>query len=92
MRLLVGTLRLEPAAGVPFPPLDIFKQVGDLSFEQLAALRHRGAFSTVSLTFTTCCQLTQRLKPVYTDISGSENLLKEWYKVFELRTYLTRRI
>ena len=81
MRLMVGTLRLEPGPGVPFPPLDIFKQVGDLTFEQLAALRHRGAFSTVSLTFTTCCQLTQRLKAVYTDISGSDNMLREWYKV-----------
>ena len=32
-----------------------FKAVGDLSFTQLNELRHRGAFSTVSLTFLTCC-------------------------------------
>ena len=81
MRLVVGILRLEPGPGVPFPPLEIFRDVGDLTFQQLAALRHRGAFSTVSLTFTTCCQLTQRLEHVYVKISGSELLLREWYKV-----------
>jgi len=81
MRLMVGTLRLEAVAGVPFPPLDAFRDAGYLTFEQLASLRHRGAFSTVSLTFATCCQLTQRLPHVYADISGSENLLREWYQV-----------
>lgn len=81
MRLMVATLRVEAGPGVPFPPLAVFRDVGDLTFEQLAALRHRGAFSTVSLTFTTCCQLTQRLKCVYSDISGSESLLREWYQV-----------
>ncbi|KAI9843613.1 MAG: hypothetical protein M1837_006195 [Sclerophora amabilis] len=32
------------------------KDIGNLSFKQLAELRHRGAFSTVSQTFATCCQ------------------------------------
>jgi hypothetical protein len=77
---MVGTLRLEAGHGAPFPPLDVFRDAGYLTFEQLASLRHRGAFSTVSLTFSTCCQLTQRLPPVYADINGSENLLRDWYQ------------
>lgn len=32
-----------------------FKALGDLAFTQLAELRHRGAFSTVSQTFAACC-------------------------------------
>jgi hypothetical protein len=32
-----------------------FKAIGQLCFTQLAELRHRGAFSTVSQTFVTCC-------------------------------------
>jgi hypothetical protein len=81
LRLLVGTLKLRKAPGVPYPPLDVFRETGYLTFEQLATLRHRGAFSTVSYTFATCCQLTQQLKDVYTDIDVSENLLREWYQV-----------
>jgi hypothetical protein len=88
MRLMIGTLRLEPAPGVPFPPLNIFKNIGFLTFEQLATLRHRGAFSTVSLTFTTCCQLTQRLQHIYASTSGSEDLLQGWYQVNSFRTGL----
>jgi isocitrate dehydrogenase kinase/phosphatase len=66
---------------VPYPPLDVFRETGYLTFEQLASLRHRGAFSTVSYTFTKCCQLTEVLKNVYTDIDESEDLLREWYQV-----------
>ncbi|KAK5664241.1 hypothetical protein OQA88_458 [Cercophora sp. LCS_1] len=95
IRLMMATLRLEPSPGVPFPPLTVFRDVGYLTFEQLAALRHRGAFSTVSLTFTTCCQLTQRLQSVYADISGADNLLREWYQgallCIETQASTTRR-
>ncbi|KAK3682638.1 putative death-receptor fusion protein-domain-containing protein [Podospora appendiculata] len=80
LRLMVGTLRLTPAPGVPFPPPEVFKSVGSLTFEQLACLRHRGAFSTVSLTFTTCCQLTQNLLVVFPEVAASENLLRGWYQ------------
>ncbi|KAK4043957.1 putative death-receptor fusion protein-domain-containing protein [Parachaetomium inaequale] len=80
LRLLVGTLRLKNTPGVPYPPLDVFRETGYLTFEQLASLRHRGAFSTVSYTFTICCQLTQHLKNVYSEIDESENLLREWYQ------------
>ncbi|KAK4196532.1 putative death-receptor fusion protein-domain-containing protein [Triangularia verruculosa] len=80
LRLIMGTLRLKTAAGVPYPPLEMFKMTGYLTFEQLASLRHRGAFSTVSYTFTNCCQLTQNLKAVYPNADESDNLLREWYK------------
>ncbi|KAK0621320.1 putative death-receptor fusion protein-domain-containing protein [Bombardia bombarda] len=80
LRLMVGTLRRTPGAGVLFPPADVFKDAGDLTFEQLATLRHRGAFSTVSLTFTACCQLTRNLQAVFPEAAGSENFLREWYK------------
>ncbi|KAM5498418.1 hypothetical protein McanMca71_006812 [Microsporum canis] len=33
-----------------------YSRVGNLTFSQLAELRHRGAFSAVSQTFVSCCQ------------------------------------
>lgn len=51
------------------------RDLGELSFTQLAELRHRGAFSTVSQTFATCCVRCN---------SGSESTsgtLQNWYKV-----------
>ncbi|CCC10606.1 unnamed protein product [Sordaria macrospora k-hell] len=80
LRLMLQTLRLTPAPGVPFPPLAVFQDTGYLTFEQLSSLRHRGAFSTVSLTFTTCCQLSQNLPVVFPETAGSNTLLREWYK------------
>ncbi|KAK4650207.1 hypothetical protein QC762_705330 [Podospora pseudocomata] len=80
LRLIMGTLRLKAVAGVPFPPLEVFKKTGYLTFEQLAQLRHRGAFSTVSYTFTNCCQLTQNLKTVYPNADEEADLLRDWYK------------
>jgi hypothetical protein len=59
----------------------MFKDIGTLTFEQLSNLRHRGAFSTVSYTFTTCCQLTQSLGHAFPDSPDSNNLLRDWYKV-----------
>lgn len=81
LRLIIGTLRLKKATGVPFPPFDVFRDTGYLSFDQLSSLRHRGAFSTVSYTFTSCCQITQSLRGVFPDIAESENLLRAWYQV-----------
>ncbi|QSZ28922.1 hypothetical protein DSL72_003429 [Monilinia vaccinii-corymbosi] len=51
---------------------ELFTKVGNLTFEQLSSLRHRGAFSTVSLTFARCCQLSQ--------CHASSELLEVWYK------------
>ncbi|UKZ80740.1 hypothetical protein TrVFT333_008504 [Trichoderma virens FT-333] len=55
---------------------EAFETIGNLAFEQLANLRHRGAFTTVAATFATCCQLTKHLDPVEGEIS----LLNVWYK------------
>ncbi|CAL3968679.1 unnamed protein product [Diplocarpon coronariae] len=44
----------------PLLSVEVFHQIGQLSFEQLSSLRHRGAFSTVTLTFATCCQMAVR--------------------------------
>ena len=45
-----GNYNLTPAVGEQNP-----RRVGKLSLTQLSELRHRGAFSTVSITFTACC-------------------------------------
>lgn len=58
-------------------PFEQFEQIGSLTYQQLKNLRHRGAFSTVTLTFARCCQLTQ----AYTaEESGGTHLLKNWYQ------------
>ncbi len=52
-----------------------FERFGQLSLTQLGELRHRGAFSTVSLTFAACCTACAQ--------SGNPRLIqkqKEWYK------------
>ncbi|KAI4724759.1 hypothetical protein E4T49_07502 [Aureobasidium sp. EXF-10728] len=50
------------------------RQLGDLTFTQLAELRHRGAFSTVAQTFVICCMRSN---------SGADTVsqdLKDWYE------------
>ncbi|POS83999.1 hypothetical protein EPUL_003568 [Erysiphe pulchra] len=47
----------------------IFTDIGNLSFEKLSCLRHRGAFSTVSLTFAASCKMA---------INYQSNLLNVW--------------
>jgi putative death-receptor fusion protein DUF2428 len=54
---------------------DIFAAIGNLAFVQLSTLRHRGALTTVSQTFLTCCQLSPRLE------TNCDSLLKAWYQV-----------
>lgn len=56
-----------------------FVEIGDLTFLQLSTLRHRGAFSTVSLTFAVCCQQTQRI--VSSPESTDTDMLHRWWKV-----------
>ncbi|KAM0098262.1 hypothetical protein ACP6JE_007210 [Aspergillus fumigatus] len=68
-----------------------YEKIGMSSFTQLAELRHRGAFSTVSQTFATCCQRCgQSSDPA---ISA---LPQRWYQearkiIFEAASQLTRR-
>lgn len=68
-----------------------FETVGQASFTQLAELRHRGAFSTVSQTFATCCQRCSSSKD-----PAIQELPQGWYKeakatIFESASKLTRR-
>lgn len=53
-----------------------FDRIGMLSFTQLAELRHRGAFSAVAQTFTTCCQCCGRSKE-----PSISSLPAAWYLV-----------
>ncbi|KAI4087710.1 MAG: hypothetical protein LQ344_006595 [Seirophora lacunosa] len=52
-----------------------YRAFGELVFEQLAELRHRGAFSTVSQTFAECC-----LRCAQSDDPRTQALPKEWYQ------------
>ncbi|TLS28946.1 hypothetical protein PpBr36_00562 [Pyricularia pennisetigena] len=80
MRLIIAPLRFSRVKGTLCPPGDIFKQIGNLTFEQLSSLRHRGAFSTVSLTFVTCCQLVEDPSVTSPDAAAEETLLFSWYE------------
>ncbi|KAG0647573.1 tRNA (cytidine(32)-2 -O)-methyltransferase non-catalytic subunit TRM732 [Hyphodiscus hymeniophilus] len=77
MRNLIGKLKLKWNNGSPVLSVQVFSDIGHLTFEQLSNLRHRGAFSTVSLTFTRCCQLTQFLTP---NLEPDQKLLEQWYQ------------
>lgn len=68
-----------------------FETIGKTSFTQLAELRHRGAFSTVSQTFATCCQRCSKSSD-----PTIRELPKAWYQeakatIFESASKLTRR-
>ncbi|PLB55905.1 HEAT repeat protein [Aspergillus steynii IBT 23096] len=70
---------------------DDYQKIGTTSFTQLAELRHRGAFSTVSQTFATCClRCGQSSDPEVADLPT------RWYQdarkiIFEAASKLTRR-
>ncbi|KAI9734539.1 MAG: hypothetical protein M1834_002140 [Cirrosporium novae-zelandiae] len=68
-----------------------FKSVGGLCFTQLAELRHRGAFSTVSSTFASCCQ-----RCIKSDDKSVAGLPFSWYQdtlkaIDDQAAQLTRR-
>ncbi|KAK6081692.1 HEAT repeat protein [Seiridium cupressi] len=76
LRIIASNVRSNQA-GLIKPTYDEFETIGNLTFEQLSNLRHRGAFTTVSQTFTSCCQLVK-----YSAVSSgnSSALLPTWYK------------
>ncbi|KAI1331267.1 hypothetical protein F5Y16DRAFT_395706 [Xylariaceae sp. FL0255] len=77
MRIIAQNIRDSQTNGLLSPTCQKFEDIGRLTFEQLSTLRHRGAFSTVSQTFTACCQLVQ----VVQSQSGEEiDLLDDWYR------------
>ncbi|RHZ58954.1 THADA/TRM732 family protein [Aspergillus thermomutatus] len=68
-----------------------YEKLGTSSFTQLAELRHRGAFSTVSQTFATCCQRCGQ-----SNDPAISALPQRWYQeakkiIFEAASQLTRR-
>jgi hypothetical protein len=78
MRVLVLSMK-NSMEGYLSPPSALFEQIGNLTFLQLSTLRHRGAFSTVSQTFATCCQHVRYLKD--SDPGSGASLLEIWYQV-----------
>lgn len=80
----------------PTPFLRVFQHdhhryLGELAFQQLAELRHRGAFSAVSQTFAECC-----LRCAQSDDSETRALPIEWYQktlscIQQRASALTRR-
>ncbi|CAD6505358.1 BgTH12-00849 [Blumeria graminis f. sp. triticale] len=54
---------------------NLFSIIGDITFDQLSKLRHRGALSTVSLTFITCCELVPKWQ---INVAGPRNTLDKW--------------
>lgn len=83
-------LRLSQTSGLLLPSIQTFKDIGFLAFDQLTKLRHRGALSTVTLTFTTTCQLTKSLVDVNPGVPDPEHLLQTWYQVRSLENQTER--
>lgn len=65
-----------------------YYRFGHQAFTQLAELRHRGAFSTVSHTFGACCLLCARSSQ-----AALRDYPKTWYKVIcSARRLLLRKL
>lgn len=78
MRTIVGNLKLGHTEGYLLPTPEVFSRAGNLACTQLSTLRHRGAFSSVSLNFTCCCQHAQ--DPRVVSPADRNPLLGTWYK------------
>ncbi|KAI1128044.1 putative death-receptor fusion protein-domain-containing protein [Nemania abortiva] len=76
MRSIAQNARYDRKQGFLAPTRQNFEDIGNLTFDELSNLRHRGAFSTVSQTFTACCQLVQCIPTHQNDI----DLLQRWYE------------
>lgn len=90
MRATALTVRNRSRKSSITPSRDVFQRIGNLTFDQLSNLRHRGAFSTVSLTFATCCQQSKPLEQ-----GMDRTLLDIWYdgtmKAIQAQASTTRR-
>lgn len=80
MRSVARKLRVASDEKASFLDMEVFVGIGNLTFEQLSNLRHRGAFSTVSLTFVQCCQLTQH--KLFMEQWPAASPLESWYQVW----------
>ncbi|KAI5868026.1 putative death-receptor fusion protein-domain-containing protein [Durotheca rogersii] len=80
MRVIASNAHQDRGPGFLAPSRPNFEAIGRLTFEELSTLRHRGAFTTVSQTFASCCQLVKYF-PAQLDESGdTSSLLEEWYE------------
>lgn len=70
--LLMGTMLSSASLKACESPAEFKHSMFELCFTQLAMLRHRGAFSTVAQTWTTCCSLMD-------DNQGGPLGLSTWY-------------
>ncbi|KAI0453227.1 putative death-receptor fusion protein-domain-containing protein [Xylaria acuta] len=77
LRTIAQNARHDLKQGFLAPSRQNFEDIGSLTFDELSNLRHRGAFSTVSQTFTACCQLVQYM-PAHQN--NGVDLLKRWYE------------
>ncbi|KAI2630954.1 hypothetical protein GGR54DRAFT_584917 [Hypoxylon sp. NC1633] len=75
MRTIASNARQNLWQGLLTPSRENFEAIGKLTFDELSSLRHRGAFTTVSQTFTSCCQLVK-----YFPNEDGAGLLDEWYE------------
>ncbi|KAI1117099.1 putative death-receptor fusion protein-domain-containing protein [Nemania sp. NC0429] len=77
LRTIAQNARLNRQQGFLAPSRQNFEDIGNLTFDELSNLRHRGAFSTVSQTFTACCQLVHCIPA---DKNDHVDLLQKWYE------------
>ncbi|KAL3964384.1 hypothetical protein ACCO45_001388 [Purpureocillium lilacinum] len=73
MRTMVLSFRNRSREGLLIPTPEAFESIGNLTFKELVNLRHRGAFTTVALTFATCCQNSKH-------VEQGAALLDAWYQ------------
>ncbi|XXH04700.1 Mitochondrial import inner membrane translocase subunit tim23 [Hypoxylon texense] len=74
MRIIASNARQTRGRGLLVPSRQNFETIGRLTFDELSNLRHRGAFTTVSQTFTSCCQLVKYFQ------NDGPSLLEKWYQ------------
>ena len=77
LRVMASKVNVSWEDGSNVLPVELFRKVGDLTFEQLSNLRHRGAFSTVSLTFARFCHLSQH----QVSVQFETDILEDYYQV-----------
>lgn len=77
MKTIVSKSASSHTEGFLLPTPEVFRRVGNLAFSQLSTLRHRGAFSSVSLNFTCCCQ---NARYVVASTEPKQSLLESWYE------------
>ncbi|OBT87037.1 hypothetical protein VE02_03681 [Pseudogymnoascus sp. 03VT05] len=77
IQAILRKVNIKTSDKEPFLTSKVLQHVGNLTFVQLASLRHRGAFSTVTTTFSLCCKVTQSKS--YNGIGGGPALLRLWH-------------